>query len=53
MFEFFFNHNFMWDADAYGASNQKHEHLNVEWKLELVETIQGLYFRMSYWDAND
>ena len=42
------------DADAVIFRIQKHEHLNPEYKLELVETIKDYVPECShYWDAND
>ena len=42
------------DADAVIFRIQKHEHLNEEWKIELVETIKDYTPECShYWDAND
>ena len=42
------------DADAVILRIQKHEHLNEQWKLELVETIKDYTPECDYyWDAND
>ena len=42
------------DADAVIFRIKKHENLNEEWKLELVETIKDYTPECShYWDAND
>ena len=42
------------DADAVILRIQKHEHLNEQWKLELVETIKDYTPECNYyWDAND
>ena len=42
------------DADAVILRIQKHEHLNEEWKVELVETIKDYTPECDYyWDAND
>ena len=42
------------DADAVIFRIQKHEYLNPEYKLELVETIKDYVPECShYWDAND
>ena len=42
------------DADAIMLRINKHEHLNEEWKLELVETIKDYTPECDYyWDAND
>ena len=39
------------DADAIMLRIQKHEHLNAEWKLELVETIKDYVPECNhYWD---
>ena len=44
MFEFLLlQHIACADADAMILRIEKHENLKAEWKLELVETIQGLY----------
>ena len=42
------------DADAVILRIQKHEHLNEDWKVELVETIKDYTPECDYyWDAND
>ena len=42
------------DADAIMLRIQKHEHLDAEWKLELVETIKDYVPECEFhWDAND
>ena len=42
------------DADVIMLRIQKHENLNAEWKLELVETIKDYVPQCDfYWDAND
>ena len=42
------------DADAVIFRIKKHEHLNEEWKVELVETIKDYVPECNhYWDAND
>ena len=42
------------DADAIMLRIQKHEHLDPEWKIELVETIKDYAPECSdYWDAHD
>ena len=42
------------DADAVILRIQKHEHLNEEWKVELVETIKDYTPECDYyWDATD
>jgi hypothetical protein len=42
------------DADLIMLRIKKHEHLNAEWKLELVETIKDYVPQCEfYWDAND
>jgi|TARA_R100000479_G_scaffold62191_1_gene29401 hypothetical protein len=42
------------DADAVMLRIKMHEHLNDEWKLELVETIKDHVPECDYyWDAND
>ena len=42
------------DADAIMLRIKKHEYLNPEWKVELVETIKDYVPECnSYWDAND
>ena len=42
------------DADAIIFRIKKHEHLNEQWKLELVETIKDYTPECDYyWDAND
>ena len=42
------------DADTIMLRIKKHEHLNAEWKLELVETIKDYVPQCDfYWDAND
>ena len=42
------------DADAVIFRIKKHENLNEEWKLELVETIKDYTPECDfYWDAND
>jgi len=42
------------DADVVMLRIKKHEHLNAEWKLELVETIKDYVPECSHhWDAND
>ena len=42
------------DADAIMLRIHKHEHLNAEWKLELVETLKDYVPQCDfYWDAND
>ena len=41
-------------ADAVIFRIRKHEHLNEQWKLELVETIKDHVPECDYyWDAND
>jgi hypothetical protein len=40
------------DAHAVVLRIQKHENLNAEWKIELIETIQD-YTSECPWDAND
>ena len=42
------------DADAVIFRIRKHENLNEEWKVELVETIKDYTPECEfYWDAND
>ena len=42
------------DADAVILRIQKHEHLNEDWKVELVETIKDYTPECDYyWDADD
>ena len=42
------------DADAIIFRIKKHETLNPEWKIELVETIKDYVPQCDfYWDAND
>jgi len=42
------------DADLIMLRIRKNEHLNAEWKLELVETIKDYVPQCEfYWDAND
>ena len=42
------------DADAIMLRIQKHEYLDAEYKVELVETIKDYVPECShYWDAND
>ena len=42
------------DADLIMLRIEKHEHLNAEWKVELVETIKDYVPECNhYWDAND
>ena len=42
------------DADAIMLRIKKNEHLNDQWKLELVETIKDYVPECEfYWDAND
>ena len=42
------------DADAIMLRIQKNEHLEAEWKLELVETLKDYVPHCDfYWDAND
>ena len=42
------------DADRIMLRIQKHEHLDDEWKVELVETIKDYVPECEfYWDAND
>ena len=42
------------DADLIMLRIEKHEHLNEQWKLELVETIKDYTPECDYyWDAND
>ena len=42
------------DADAVILRIQKHEHLNEDWKVELVETIKDYTPECDYyWDANE
>ena len=42
------------DADVMILRIEKHEHLNEQWKLELVETIKDYTPECDYyWDAND
>ena len=42
------------DADVIMLRIKKHEHLEAEWKLELVETIKDYVPQCDfYWDAND
>ena len=42
------------DADAIIFRIKKHQTLNAEWKLELVETIKDSVPQCEYyWDAND
>ena len=42
------------DADAIMLRIQKNEHLNEQWKVELVETIKDYTPECKhYWDAND
>ena len=42
------------DADLIIFRIKKHEHLQAEWKLELVETIKDYVPECDYyWDAND
>jgi len=42
------------DADAVIFRIKKHEHLSLEYKLELVETIKDYVPECDYyWDAND
>ena len=42
------------DADAIMLRIKKHEYLDPEWKIELVETIKDYVPECnSYWDAND
>ena len=42
------------DADAVIFRIKKNEHLNEQWKLELVETIKDYTPECDYyWDAND
>ena len=42
------------DADAIMLRIEKHEYLNAEWKIELVETIKDYVPECEfYWDAND
>ena len=42
------------DADLIMLRIQKHEHLEAEWKLELVETIKDYVPQCDYyWGAND
>ena len=42
------------DADAIMLRTKKNEHLNEQWKVELVETIKDYTPECShYWDAND
>ena len=40
------------DADVIMLRIKKHEHLNAEWKLELVETVKEATPHCP-WDAND
>ena len=42
------------DADAIMLRIEKHEYLNDQWKVELVETIKDSVPECNYyWDAND
>ena len=42
------------DADAVILRIKNHEHLNEDWKIELVETIKDYTPECDhYWDAND
>ena len=42
------------DADVIMLRIKKHENLNEEWKVELVETIKDYVPECEfYWDAND
>ena len=42
------------DADAVIFRIKKHEHLNEQWKIELVETIKDYVPQCDfYWAAND
>jgi len=42
------------DADAIMLRIQKHEYLDPEWKVELVETLKDYTPECRhYWDAND
>ena len=42
------------DADTIMLRIQKNEHLNDQWKVELVETIKDYVPECShYWDAHD
>ena len=42
------------DADLIMLRIENHEHLNAEWKVELVETIKDYVPECNhYWDAND
>ena len=42
------------DADLIMLRIEKNEHLNAEWKVELVETIKDYVPECDYyWDAND
>ena len=40
------------DADAVVLRIKKHENLNAEWKIELIETIKD-HTPECPWDAND
>ena len=41
------------DADAIIFRINKHENLNAEWKVELVETVKESTPDCYPWDAND
>ena len=41
------------DADAIILRINKHENLNAEWKVELVETVKESTPDCYPWDAND
>ena len=42
------------EADAVMLRIQRHENLNEQWKVELVETIKDYTPECKhYWDAND
>jgi hypothetical protein len=41
------------DADAIILRINKHENLNAEWKVELIETVKESTPDCYPWDAND